>query len=332
MSTLRLSVIIPTRNRAALLDRTLASIIGQTLDTGTFEVLVIDNGSTDNTPDVCTKYAPLFRHFQLHYCEEPGLHSGRHLGYRKAQGDLLTYADDDIIALPTWLSAVIEAFDDPQTGIVGGNDLPDFENPPPKWVDCLWQPCSYGRYLAEYSLMEFQDGLYEIEPEFVFGCNFSVRRHLVGKVGGFHPDGFPVSHAFFRGNGETALARRITRLGYKAVFHASASVRHFVPASRMTLDYVEKRSYNEGISASYELYRELGTMKTRRPDRVGIRLWINNLLSATRKDLPGEIAWRQYRGRLHGFNDHVRELRRNEKLREWCRLESYLDARVGDYC
>lgn len=332
MSGIRLSVIIPTLNRAGLLDRTLGSITGQTLDERDFEILVIDNGSSDNTAEVCAKHAARFRHFRLLSCKDPGLHAGRHLGYRQAQGDFLTYADDDIIALPTWLSAVIEAFEDPKTGLVGGNDIPDFEVSPPDWVSHLWQPCKFGRYLAEYSLIQFHEGQYAIDPEFVFGCNFSVRRNLVGEAGGFHPDGFPASLAFFRGNGETALARRIAHLGYNAVFHASASVRHFVPAARMTLDYLEKRSYNEGISASFEQFRERGTANARRLNRHGTALWIKYLMGATRKDLRPEIAWRQYRGTLHGYNDHVRELRRNEKLRAWCRLESYLDARVGDYC
>ena len=132
---MKASVIIPTRNRADALARCLESLTCQTLPAETFEVLVIDNGSTDHTPDVAENYGSLL---QLTYvtAPEPGLHVGRHEGMRRANTDVLMFADDDIEAEPSWVEAVAQTLENPNIALVGGNNYPLFEEPPPNgWYD-----------------------------------------------------------------------------------------------------------------------------------------------------------------------------------------------------
>ena len=100
---IRLSVIIPTRNRAEVLERALQSIVKQTLPTDEYEVIVIDNGSTDGTKVIVNNFHKSIKNLVYIYDEHPGLHVGRHRGLLVAKTDLLVYADDDIEALPTWL-------------------------------------------------------------------------------------------------------------------------------------------------------------------------------------------------------------------------------------
>src|SRR5688572_28322760 len=98
-----ISVIIPTLNRSGLLQSTLSSLTKQTLPSNHFEILVIDNGSTDKTQDVVSGFRSSFRHVSYILESNPGLHVGRHRGLRESHGEILAFADDDIEALPTWL-------------------------------------------------------------------------------------------------------------------------------------------------------------------------------------------------------------------------------------
>lgn len=116
---LRLSVLICTRNRAALLDRTLDAIAAQTRSAD--EIVVLDNGSTDTTAEVLDRWSarlPLRRA----YLAAPSIPAARNAAARAATGDVLCYTDDDALPAPGWLAALEAAFQrDPRIGIVGGD-------------------------------------------------------------------------------------------------------------------------------------------------------------------------------------------------------------------
>ena len=134
-----ISVIIPTRNRADLLQLELLSLQAQTLPADQFEVLVIDNGSTDHTQQVVGSFQQQSGNIRYYFDPTPGLHVGRHRGLQEAGGEVLVYADDDIQATPTWLAAIVENFSDPAVAMVGGNNYPDFKTTPPGWLEMLWK-------------------------------------------------------------------------------------------------------------------------------------------------------------------------------------------------
>ena len=248
---IHLSVIIPTRNRSVLLDKTLQSISAQTFSADRFEVIIVDNGSTDETPAIANRYRGTLKNLKYFYEANPGLHVGRHCGLRESQGSILTYADDDIEAFPTWIEGIYESFLQEDVGIVGGKDVPLYEAPPPAWVNDLWEINSYGKFMSYFSLLDFGDKVMEIDPDFVFGCNFSIRKSLLTQIGGFHPDGVPDSQLKYRGDGETHVGRQVSKLGYKTMYNPKASVNHWVPKSRMNLSYIKKRAFMSGISQSY---------------------------------------------------------------------------------
>ena len=93
-----LSVIIPTRNRADDLRDVLQSLLNQTLGSDRFEVLVVDNGSTDDTCSVAGEFTCSCGNFHYFFEKTPGLHAGRHRGLMEAAGDVLVFVDDDIVA------------------------------------------------------------------------------------------------------------------------------------------------------------------------------------------------------------------------------------------
>src|SRR5918999_2739741 len=98
-----MTVVVPTRGRAAYLEVALDSLRNQRTRTP-FELLVIDDGSTDATPDVAVRHgARLVRHG-----ERRNLNVARNTGVREAQADLVALLDDDVLVPPGWLDALLE--------------------------------------------------------------------------------------------------------------------------------------------------------------------------------------------------------------------------------
>jgi len=252
-----ISVVIPTRNRADLLSATIHSLLSQTLEKNLFEILVIDNGSTDHTAEVVCEFSNKLPNLRYIYAEKPGLHVGRHQGLKEAKGDVLVFADDDIEATSTWLESYYHLFADPQVAMAGGNNFPLFLQSPPDWLTTLWkQPLPEGgQALPALSILELEGKAREFTPYLVWGCNFAVRKPVLKDAGGFHPDGMPKELIRFRGDGETYVSRHVEKSGLKCMFHPDASVHHKVTPERMTHDYFRQRGFNQGISDSYTALR-----------------------------------------------------------------------------
>jgi glycosyltransferase involved in cell wall biosynthesis len=257
------SVIVPTRNRAAALSACLESLTSQTLAAERFEVIVVDNGSSDGTMAAAQCYSSRLPLVLLHE-PDPGLHIGRHAGWRAARSEVLVFADDDIVATPGWLSTVASQFGaDPDLAMLGGNNFPAFEHEPPPWLLWGWeQPVVVaghrGRALGALSVLDFGDGVFDFDPGWVWGCNFSVRAAVLRAAGGFHPDGVPVERLHLRGDGETHVSEVVRTRGWPCRFDGGASVHHAVTAARMTPAYFEKRAFAQGISDSYTRVRMRG--------------------------------------------------------------------------
>lgn len=335
-----LSVIIPTRNRADSLARALESLTTQTLDPSRFEVLVVDNGSSDNTRCVAEAFARRLPALRYVLEERPGLHNGRHRGMREAAAELLVYADDDIEAFPTWLASVLEAFQRPDVALVGGRNLPRFASPPPAWIEQWWQrPRGPGRALPYLSILDFGEEAREISPQYVWGCNFSVRKAVLLEAGGFHPDALPKEMLDYRGDGENWVSDHVERSGYVAFYHPGASVYHCIPDANLTRDYFRARAVNQGISDSFTVIRARAhreNLRRGRPDsppvnprrarflravvlakRILVRLPAFSPAAALRKEL--------YRAGLQGYRRHQARAARDPEFLQWVVRDTYIE-------
>lgn len=316
-----ISVVIPTLNRSDLLRLTLQSLTKQTLPASEFEVLVIDNGSTDDTKAVVSHFRyelPCVKYFQE---LRPGLHSGRHRGLAEAGGNILVFADDDIQALPTWLEGIQESFQNDDVGLVGGKNIPNYESVPPAWMEKLWVTTPDGKYITYFSLLDFGDAPKVVHPYFVFGCNFSIRKDLLFEIKGFHPDGMPQSMLKYRGDGESHVAITLHDMGFKTMYNPKASVKHWVPASRMKMNYIKKRAFAEGITQSY-----IDTRKKFFDDKneFAYGKLANQLKERIREFFLGDIKKEISRSFREGYKFHQAELSRDEDLRSWVVKDNYL--------
>lgn len=326
-----ISAIVPTRNRASLLSRALASLEAQQLDLKAFEVLVVDNASTDQSATVVEDWTRRLENLRYYYEAEPGLHAGRHRGMLEAKGHVLVFADDDIEALPTWLSTMADGFADPTVAMIGGNNLPRFPEPPPRWLEGLWnRPQRDGsRSLPWLSVQERPAGRYPISPYLVWGCNFGIRKDVLLAAGGFHPDGMPRELIRFRGDGETHVSRYVAEKGLKCLFDSGASVYHKVTTERMTFDYFRQRGFNQGVSDSYTRLRaEVGaaTYKQSLPYRIARWGWQKLRSLNTRRFLSTD-EWQAMKelqiGHREGFAYHQAAYRDDPEVCAWVHRERY---------
>jgi len=330
-----LSVIVPTRDRAELLAQALASFARQTLSPDAFEVIVVDNGSKDRTAEVVREQTASLPNLRYVHESRPGLHAGRHRGMFAARSDLLTFADDDIEALPSWLESIAEAFGDPDVAMVGGNNMPLFVEPPPRWLSALWQrpTADGGRAVPPLSILELPGGPRPLSPLRVWGCNFSVRRDVLLAAGGFHPDAMPADLIRFRGDGETHVSRHVSSAGLKCLFHPGASVFHKVTPERMTFEYFRRRGYNQGISDSYAALRGSSQSPAGGAGRAILRRvagWASRKLIEPFGTGAGRALRELSEGHREGHAFHQRAYREDAELRQWVHRPDYFEEQQDD--
>lgn len=294
---------------------------------GDFEVIVVDNDSTDQTASVCERFSGVISQFHYVFEQRLGLHNGRHAGLKRARGDVLVYSDDDIEASQDWLEGIREGFGSPAVALVGGPCLPNFESSPPKWFDSLKIYSGQGWWIGSYSLIDLGDQLQEIRPGLVFGCNFGIRRNVLEQIGGFHPDAMPREDIRFRGDGECAVSEAVGALGLRAIYHPKAAVGHLVSRSRLTPEYLRWRAYMQGISDSYRYIRHSGGLSNKE------RLWgwcrgRQNIFALEVKRIMkrnSPLKRIQVRGHWEGYVYHQREVARDPDLLAWVLKPNYLE-------
>ena len=248
-SQIKISVIVPTYNRAQMLSNTLRSIKCQSLQEEAYEIIVVDNGSKNNTQEI-VRQVNQEEGKRVHYICEPnlGLHNARHAGARKSIGEILAYTDDDVVCDKNWLTALLNEYHSDEIVCVGGKILPKWEVPPPKWMRFFdpWTLC----------LLDYGDTVIECKwPQNPFGCNFSIRKDILFELGGFNPECMGEN---WIGDGEAGLLRRIYAKKYKVIYTPEAIVWHIVYSDRITPYGMRRRLSNFGAAhscADYKLYK-----------------------------------------------------------------------------
>ena len=341
MAYTQVSIIIPTLNHAKYLKNALTSVQNQSFPKDAYEVIVVDNGSTDSTRQVTEQIIAANLTHQIRYIwePEPGLLSGRHRGAEEAKGHILVFIDDDIEADKGWLSAIMDVFQDASVHLVGGPSLPDYESEPPSWIESFWVQHEYGRMCGWLSLLDFGEQIREIDPVYVWGLNFAIRKKTLFEVGGFHPDCILKHLQRFQGDGESGLSIKIREKGLKAVYHPKALVWHKVPSERMTVEYFEKRAFYQGVCDSFaQIHRnyESGSQIKKQSNLSRLISWrtpfkICNLLKERirQKYSPyTEIKKRTDEAYKAGFAFHQNEVANDPELLKWVLKENYFDYRL----
>ncbi len=248
-----LSVVICTYNRADILRGSIESLLNQTGATGTFEILVVDNNSTDDTAAVARRYAT---DHGIRYIFEPaqGLAHARNRGYAEARGEYVAYLDDDARADPVWIAGIhkiIQQSDRRPIGI-GGPIYPYYLSEKPDW------------FLDEYEIRTWGDAPRFLEKgEFFSGSNMVFSREVLARFGGFDTD-LGVKGDTLNLGEETRLFNKIWDgfLEHELFYYSPAlKVYHLVPADKMNLHYFFKRRFMVGQSSLHSIFSPLDGYK-----------------------------------------------------------------------
>ena len=226
-----MSVVVCTRDRSALLARCLESLRAQ--DYGNLEILVVDNGSSNDT-------AAVAREHPVHYVFEgrPGVSHARNRGIEASTGEFVGFVDDDEEAGPDWASRMVEAFAlGDRVAAAGGPVVPVYEVEPPAWLPRgFWESGGAGPAVEP-------TGPYVFNRVFGTGCSMFRRRHL-GELR-FRTDLGRKGDSLLSGE-DTELVGRLLAGGWETAHVPRAPVRHFVPRERIAFRWLLKRALAEG--------------------------------------------------------------------------------------
>lgn len=217
---MKLSVIICTYNRSELLAYCLNSLYEQSFDSGTIEVIVVDNNSNDRTQELINEFSE--KGVRNIIETNQGLSHARNRGAAEAKGEWLIYLDDDILLDPGMLDRCLKWCDDQKIVAFGGAFSPWYHYGEPHW------------FKKEYASINLKyDRVTELKgEEFLTGCVFALRKDSLSDVGGFD------QNLGMRGNivgygEETEVQRLLRQKGKKIIFDPSIHVRHVVNPERL---------------------------------------------------------------------------------------------------
>jgi glycosyltransferase involved in cell wall biosynthesis len=236
---MRVTVAIPTYNRAELLRQTLAGIARQDYPPDQFEVLVIDNNSRDHTAEVVASFArahPAPRHL-LETAQ--GLDYARNRAIAEAAGQIIVFADDDILVAPDWIAQITAPFaraDAATVGAVGGEVIPIFPDGLPPWVAGWHGPLGFRSDTGPIP-----------SAQSPMGANLAFPKEIFAALGQFHTALDRAAGNYFSG-GDSEMIRRVRAGGYAVWFAPKAAVRHQMPASRTTFTYAARHAFDSARS------------------------------------------------------------------------------------
>ena len=223
------SVVVPTRGRAAYLEVTLDSLLDQRTEAA-YEIVVVDDGAQDSTASVVAA-RPAVRY--VAHGRGLGLNAARNTGLRESQAALIAFVDDDVLVPPGWVDALIEgAQRHASAEAFGGPIRARFEGRTPR---------TCGREEPPITTLDL--GIEDCEASKAWGANFAVRRAAVERVGTF-------DERIVRPHGdEEEWIERLRAAGGKVVYLAQAGLDHRRTAEDARLGPLARAAYARGRAA-----------------------------------------------------------------------------------
>ena len=269
------TVLIATYNRATLLGETLDSLRRLRVRPGRqWEVLVVDNNSTDDTRAVVERHAAGFP-VPLRYLFEArqGRSSALNAGIAASDGEVVAMTDDDVIVDEGWLDAACDVLleKDGAIAYAGGPVAPIWEVDPPAWLDL-----TRGDLWGTIAIQDHGDRpfVYEEARRVPLGANMAARRSFFAAIGDFRADLGRSSGRLVLGQEVPELLMRARAAGLRGMYLPAMRVRHHIPAKRLTRAYFRRWWFGKGVSRAglegVQPLTELGVDLRRTPHVLGV--------------------------------------------------------------
>ena len=229
------SIIVCTYNRAEWLPEALESLRQLAVPADfEWEVLVVDNKSTDSTKEVCESFARKYPgRFRYIFEGRQGKSFALNTGIREAKGEMLAFTDDDVTVHADWLTELAATFEKFGCAGVGGKIVPVWTVPKPDWLEME------GPHKLMNAVVSFDLGS---EPcpikAAALGANFAFKKETFQKYGAFRADLGPTVGSEIRGE-DSEFCRRLIKAGETLMYSPTAIVYHPVEKRRTEKSYFE---------------------------------------------------------------------------------------------
>lgn len=321
--TPKLSIIIPSMNRPKMLCDLLKSLSSQPQRNFKWEVLIINNSNSILDSAILSS----FSHsdcISIRIIDEPrpGLHNCRHRGLFEANAEFLAYLDDDMFLGDEWLSGALPIIKN-QADAVCGKIKPFFEDKVPAWLNTMLCDPSISGYLGLYD--EGEEARF-ISTKVFCGGNSFLKKDLVIKHGGFHPDGFPSDMLRFRGDGESALMQQFEKAQVRTFYEPKALALHRIAKNRISKDYLYERAYRQGVSDSFSEIRKTKGLDFKLKDSAAKRSEEAQTKVTIREQEQDELnifRAKTYLSYCKGFLFHQNEVEKDPELLRYVLQKDY---------
>lgn len=240
----QITVLLSTRNGVDVLPRVLEAYTRQKSVTFDWRIVVVDNDSTDGTPQIIHQYAPRLPLVSLKQVQ-PGKNKALNLGLGSVLGDVIL-TDDDAIPAPDFLASwkkVLEG--NLEYDLFGGRIEPLFEKPLPEWM-----MRSRFNWHILFAMRDLPEGpMSEVE---IFGPNMAVRGRVFEAGLRFNENIGPNGSKSYPMGSETEFCRRAGKAGHKAWFARAPQVQHIVRPHQLTTEFWLQRSYRFGRGQAFQ--------------------------------------------------------------------------------
>lgn len=234
-----MTVLVPTRNRASLLEHLLRSLdIAQAAAEANVEFLIIDNGSNDETPALIDRWVAAAPGRKRLFVAQPGQSHALNCGIRAARGSLLAFTDDDVEVVPSWVRTILDFFaQHPAYDAAMGRVLIPQNVTDPELI---------AKIHCYETLPLFDRGDAQRDVSEMYGCNMVLRRRVIETVGMFDERLGPGTSGF---GGDTDLCERIVHADMRIGYIPEAVVYHAVDGTRLTpqffRDYHRRKAHSD---------------------------------------------------------------------------------------
>jgi glucosyl-dolichyl phosphate glucuronosyltransferase len=241
---MKVTIILCTYNRcrslATALDSVAASVVPETV---TWDVLVVDNNSKDQTREViedfCRRYPD---HFRYMFVSRQGKSHALNAALREVEADVIAFTDDDVTVEPSWLRNLISPLADSQWCGAAGRITLGRDFSPPRWMAIS------SEFDLRGSLVQFDQGDKEGNlTKAPFGANMAFKASMFQKYGNFRTD-LGRNGRNLIGNEDTEFSERLMASGERLCYVPSAIVNHPVPPERLTKKYFRAYWFSYGRS------------------------------------------------------------------------------------
>ncbi len=249
-----ITVVVCTYNRSDLLKSCLDALVDQKTDAHSFEVVIVDNRSVDDTQEVIRKYTSGNPVFRAVIEMNQGISHARNRGFREARGEYVAYIDDDAIADGRWIAVMLDFIRrHPDAAAFGGPCYDYVDGGFPEW---------YPPEFRKFELDASGGPERPIQPpgEMFGGCNMVVRKELLRELGGF--DTFVGHRGDKASYGEdTEMLMRIHLKGREIFYARDMKVKHFIPRHKLHMRQLLRSDYLKGRSIDHALHRKVGRLR-----------------------------------------------------------------------